>query len=657
MKDIRIALYGQFDNDTKFAFTYPDDFNPAMATAKDAWLKSIRDPRDAREFNAERIYTLWKDAEGNYYGIIVPNRQDTRNGYILLTLFVGSQLPTSGHAIINILQQLEQMLITEGQRDKQVVGEYVESIRHFFVSDLSVPPTTQKVQTRAFRLYDDELELADLLLYPNQQEYAPFTRILLVPKANAPQNALANYQELHNTIRHSYTVSTPDGVKVDKRNVVDGTTMVITYNRTGFSPMSYKVTVKSIGSRLYSVNGSTIMVKSAEEAGISFSRKARLDIRSSKTSQPLSMVVVDGMQMQNGTDLELGAEEVKNYKISAPGYSPATVRVSLAEMVQKNFVLTVYLEPKDENMRVIASIDGKKVEGAVRIAQDDKLYPYLREPHNYEVKIERRKGGSSSSVTDKGGGSSNNWLKMLLCAIAGLIIGFLIAGALSSNSDDDDDDVTVTTPGNVINNNDNNNKPKDQDEREDEDGFDDEDDDEDDAYAQVQAAFEQHDLIFLKKRDIWMADSIQSDKYKDLYFALERGDYNSLLDHEYSQLPDADNNLNGYWQTIRNDLLKLQNDGNETALKECSNEMKRLSRAGKCTIRELASAIKGIAHPAGNGGASRGRTDGQGQGAGSQTGGNTPTTTTAPPTPGGSSAGGNPPTDTDPRRSHGSRGR
>ena len=106
---------------------------------------------------------------------------------------------------------------------------------------------------------------------------------------SAPNNAQTNQQNPPNNAgRPSYTVSTPDGVEVDKPNVVEGTAMLITYSRTGFSPVSYKVTVKSIGSRLYVVNGDTIRVKSAEEAGITFTRKAGQD-----SSQPLNMVIVE----------------------------------------------------------------------------------------------------------------------------------------------------------------------------------------------------------------------------------------------------------------------------------------------------------------------------------------------------------------------------
>ena len=116
-------------------------------------------------------------------------------------------------------------------------------------------------------------------------------------------------------------------------------------------------------------------------------------------------------------------------------------------------------------------------------------------------------------------------------------------------------------------------------------------------YVIEQTVREEHDLKFLKKNDVWCEDSIQSDKYKDLYYALERGDIYSLLDHEYSQLPDGDNNLNGWWQTIRNDIQKLQAEGNEAALTKCSNEMIRLSRSRSCNIHELAASIKGIAYP------------------------------------------------------------
>ena len=308
-----------------------------------------------------------------------------------------------------------------------------------------------------------------------------------------------------------YIVNTPDGVTVDKSNVEDGTALLITYNRTGFKPVSYKVTVKSIGSRLYTVNGDTITVKSAEEAGITFSRKV-----GQETNQPLNMVIV-------------------------------------------------------ENKRATATDNKKDV---------------------------------VTTPASSGSGDPNTWLKMLICGIAGIIVGFILANVLRSGSSDEEDD-EPTTSTNIIDKKD---RKTDKEREEREERREETDHKEEvNVYAQKQAELEQHDLKFLKKIDVWCEDSIQSDKYKDLFYALERGDIYSLLDHEYSQLPDGDNNLNGWWQTIRNDIDKLQADGNEAALTKCSTEMIRLSRSRSCNIHELASSVKGIAHPAGAGNASRGQ--------------------------------------------------
>lgn len=122
----------------------------------------------------------------------------------------------------------------------------------------------------------------------------------------------------------------------------------------------------------------------------------------------------------------------------------------------------------------------------------------------------------------------------------------------------------------------------------------------DDSYVLEQVALEEEDLEYLKRNDVWKKEDIKSDLYRHLYEAIEQGDIDALLSHDYSQLPSGNNNLNGYWQHICNDLTKLKNEGNETALRECSQEMIRLTRSGICDLPELTSSIREIARPASN---------------------------------------------------------
>lgn len=115
MIDFKIALYGQIDNDSKYGFTYPDNFNPINMAPKDEWLRSVIEPRDARVFKTdEPIYTIWKNEHGNYYATIVPNKKDSRNGYLILALFVGKMQVKSGKTLVGILTELIHMIIEQG---------------------------------------------------------------------------------------------------------------------------------------------------------------------------------------------------------------------------------------------------------------------------------------------------------------------------------------------------------------------------------------------------------------------------------------------------------------------------------------------------------------------------------------------------------------
>lgn len=591
MKEMNIALYGQFDNDTKFVFTYPNDFNPALATAKDAWLKSIRDPRDAREFKAERIYAIWKDNEGNnYYGLIVPNKQDYRNGYILLAVFIGKQLPISGHIIIDILNSLEKILIVDGIRDKQLVSRYVETVSNDFVADFSTPDIVQKSQSKAFRLYEDESELAELLLYPNQPEYASFYRVLFVPKHSAPHITPANYMELHNVIRHSYVVKCPEGAFANKQMVSDGSFIEITYNKTGYSPLKYEVKVTGAISQFYSISGNTLNIKRAEEAGVSFSRSFRLNVFSEKTKQPLKTIIIDGRAMPNGSNIKYHEQNELAFRLEAYGYEARDIRIGTEEIEKNNFNLSIGLKVKEETLKVIAVCDGnKKVEGNIKMASDDKLYPYFYDKHQYEIRLIKR-GDKGDSGSGNNPSSNGSLLKKLLLAAVGAFIGFALASYLAynkygnlekdesaggysceqnnSNKEDNEYDIQQTSYDNINNNS---------------------------SDLDNQDILERHDLGYLKERDIWVKDSIQSDKYKSFFNDIVIGDVEGLLNHDYSR-QTGDDYLNGYWKAIVMELRKME-DRDNTQLATSKNELKRLSRNDSCDVKKLSTAIHMIVTP------------------------------------------------------------
>jgi hypothetical protein len=600
MNEIKIALYGQYDNDTKFDFTFPDDFNPSVSSPKDAWLRSISDPRDGREFKTERIYTFWRNNEGNYYGVIVPNRRDSRNGYILLTLFVGRQLPGSGSDVIEILARLEQILITEDLRDKEAVRQYVDSVADKFIPDGSVPLNVQKVPTRAFRTYRDDRELAALLLYPHQQEYAPYSRILFVPSSVVPKSPIPNYTELRNVIRFTYTVVCPDGVKTDKHTVTDGSALEVSYMKNGFPPSRYKIPqVSAMGGKLYSVEGSILRIKTAEEAGITFKRRVRLNICSDKTGQPISMFTVNGEPKRHGEEYVLPDAQIVEFEIVANGFAKRSMKVEMAELMRANYVLKAYLKPQEKDLRVIATAvengKEKRIEGEVKITPDDKLYPYLSDTRNYDLKIVPRKGaapggkGADKPASAYGGGNGLSPLvRTVLFALAGLVIGFILASVLLPSGGDDDDD-----PKKPSTKSDNGTK---------EDAgstslFGENDGGNTSSAGEdspQEKQFEEEDLVYMKTPvgkgvpEVWVKDKLKSKKYQQLFQYFEDGDGDQIMAHPYNSATSK----NGYFIKI-SEILKEINDGDDSDDKypECVKLLHQHTKGGICQIQELASAL------------------------------------------------------------------
>ena len=88
--NIRVALYGQYGNDTRYEFTWPEPFNPFDTSGRFQWLRSFTDPRLLRSFpGAGRCYLLWSTADGFYYGLCTLQPDDPRGGCALTALFTG----------------------------------------------------------------------------------------------------------------------------------------------------------------------------------------------------------------------------------------------------------------------------------------------------------------------------------------------------------------------------------------------------------------------------------------------------------------------------------------------------------------------------------------------------------------------------------------
>lgn len=175
---IKIALNGQVERDTRIVFTYPEPYDP-MKSAGEAWLRSIFDPREARNFaEAKKVYAFWHGPQGNYYGLIVPSPNDTRNGRLMITLFVGKRIIRSGKALEDVLTALERMLIADpSSTTPEGVAQLLS--RLVLVPDALGMKSTPNANI-GYREVPDALDLDNILGNCDQREYCKFRRILFV---------------------------------------------------------------------------------------------------------------------------------------------------------------------------------------------------------------------------------------------------------------------------------------------------------------------------------------------------------------------------------------------------------------------------------------------------------------------------------------------
>lgn len=648
MNDMKIALYGQFESDTKFGFTFPDEFNPALNRPEDAWLRNVGDPRDAREFErAQRIYALWKSVEGNYYATIVPNVHDTRAGYIMLMLFVGRRVPTSGHDLITAMNVLEQKLIGEELRDRQAVAQLLQSLHCEFTKDNTLPTNNVvKSRLKAFRTYSNEAELADIFLYPNQMEYEQFNRVLLVPREAMTQMPI-NFQELNFPIRHTYNVECPQGVTANRFTTYDGDILEITYSRPTYADTTVQEPVQPAGSKHYIVSGPRLIVRSAEETGVQFVRRVRLDIRSAKTRQPLPVIFINGTRV-NGTEVNISDGDEVNLTITAPGYRDETVKRPISAIIQAGYLISALLKPEEQDVSIMARCEGRMAEGHVSMSVDDPLYRYLTDKRNYEVHIERKPSTAAMTVTGSKGHQpatakkDSSMIKMLIAALAGIIIGLILGLVVSYifNSDKDDERpvMTVTEP--------------------------DDDNSDDNADAQPtpkqreaqlqqereeQERLEQADLTYLKRNDTWCMDSIHSVLYSGLYDMIVSANLEDINSHPYN----TTDHPNGYWQQVVKNVNTILNSGNDTKINRCRDEFFRFTASGSCNLKKLNDALIVLINPqpgaptnnrSSNGGSAASRQGGNANphGNGSQGNADRSGTPSAPSTPAPADNGGRP---------------
>lgn len=594
IKSIKVDVYGQADNDTKHVFTYPDAFNPALASEKDNWLRAISDPRDARNFMGNEVYAYMKNQFGNYYSIIVPNRQDTRNGLMMVTIFTDAYMAADGRAVITALQRLKRL--AEGEPDRNYVASVIEDFAKNLTPDNTPAHAPAAGGEKTFRRYKSDMELAEIFQFTDQAEYAGGKRLLIVPAEAVPAQLPAGYKEITEKIKKSYIIKNlPTNVSVSKTYVQDGDTLEITYRAQGCAPTTLSFTVGKTYKEIY-YSGSEIIVHDAQTAGVTLQRRIQLNVMS-EDRRPVGGLQVwcnsQNCDVKDGylTLPALNAQGAYHITVSAYGYKQEKFDLTEEDMVKG--AKSVKLKTDMVRVHVKLYVKGYVKEGYVNLNGNSPLLPYLKEAQGDELnkhKFNTVYGADGRPMADgktkggKNGGKKPSKAKQLLALILGLIAALYILYAIiafafgtdpwpfGGGKDKQPAQVEQQTENPYVENNENVGEQQ--------------------ADGDTQENID-HDVAWMKSHDTWFRDSLLTQKYMTLCDYIERGQVEEIMKKEpWFDMADK-NHYNGHWLNITKHLTAINDDFDK--VNKAVTVMKDLSRDGRIDLQRIDGELRKIA--------------------------------------------------------------
>ena len=366
--NIRVALYGQYGNDTRFEFTWPEPFNPLDTSGRFQWLRSFTDPRLLREFpGAGRCHLLWSTAEGFYYGLVSLQPDDPRGGCALTALFTGRRVFTDGRAAAACLEALHRLLVAEGVRDAAQVEACLATqpgLRTLAPATPAPAPAAAKV-TIGYRTYNTEAELAELLAFRCQKAHEAYHYVALVEGRCAPAAGTpgAPVRIADRLVRQYVIVADdPASTQLSATSALEGSELTVTYRKAGYQDVVRRHRVGAPDA-IAAYEGALIHIHPAAAAQASFG--LRLPVvavaKGSSTPLPDCWVEVDGMRCPSAettvTETQKDAGLTLHVKVGATYYHPAEVTVSAATVTDGQ-THTVTLQPQQGGATLVTCLFG-----------------------------------------------------------------------------------------------------------------------------------------------------------------------------------------------------------------------------------------------------------------------------------------------------------
>lgn len=349
--NINIGVYGQVvgvggADDTALAFSYP---TPTTAVPSQSWVKSLFDPRDARNFTpkGEDAFAFWANSDGCFYAIIFRSA-DARNGRLMLVINVKGGMSNSGTVALSTLRSLKKSYIEcgNGKLSNDEIDARLASFRNSLISYNNYAPLAKVPQNKGYRVFTDEGQLAEMFTFPHQSESAKYKCVYFVP--NEITQFDPNFVKITTPVIVSYQIGKlPEGVSINssKSFFSKGETLSITYKKNGCEPETRVKKIDGISNDIITYSGYAIQIKDATSAGIRFKYKVYITFVKEGTQSPIFDVKINYGNQKSSSPISVPEGYTNNIVLSASknGYQTTSFTLTKQDLEAKK--ATIPMKP------------------------------------------------------------------------------------------------------------------------------------------------------------------------------------------------------------------------------------------------------------------------------------------------------------------------
>lgn len=314
------------------------------------WKIYVNDVRSILN-DIPKCYASWCTKEGWWVAAVVKNEQDARQGYAIVSICLGDNLPLYGLDAVRSLDTLAAEFMKQENwselRAESLLNKVGENLD---LGGATLLPSASN-QPTAVRRYKTERELHDLFDNLGQTSHKRFSRILYVADSDASRLTVNSYKDITaEPIVKGYEIEcAPADGKISATKAMKGDEITLTFNNFLEMPVT-KTIIAGQESPYVTYDGNKIIVK--KHNILRLIDEDYFTIRcidelghevNGWNARPTSSTValaIDG----NRCYYPKGSDKIAQIGISLQGFQPAAATVKLLEITPESHVETVTLK-------------------------------------------------------------------------------------------------------------------------------------------------------------------------------------------------------------------------------------------------------------------------------------------------------------------------